>query len=90
MNYPTIPHTRAVSYSFLDHVLGLFEDQTKNIKAALEEEVLVTLIDFMGTPIEDLITMEWTDEEFKIHFLTKPSIRLLKNIHAWVLWGENN
>ena len=90
MSYPQIPHTRAVSYGFLDHVLGRFDDQTKNIRLGLEEEVIASLLDFVGTPVTDLVTMTWTDDEGKEHKLTKPNIRLLKNIHAWALWEEKN
>ena len=83
-------HTWAVSYAFLDHILGLFEDKTKNIRLGFDEEVLDTLLDFIGTPVEELVTMEWTDDEDVVHKLTKPNIRLLQNIHAWILWEERN
>ena len=46
-----------MSYGFLDHILGLFETQTENIKLGLEEELLSTLLDFVGTPIADLVDM---------------------------------
>ena len=53
MSYPECPHTRAVSYEFLDHILDIFGTQTKNIKLGLEEEVINTLLDFIGSPVEE-------------------------------------
>ena len=85
-----MPYTMVVSFSFLDHILGLFEDKAKNIRLGLEEEVLNTLLDFIGTPVEELETIAWTDDENKTHTLTKPNIRLLRNIHAWMIWEEKN
>ena len=90
MSYPELPHTRAVSYEFLDHILEIFGTQIKNIKLGLEEEVLNTLLDFIGTPVDELATMEWIDDENNRHSLTKANIRLLRNMHAWILWEEKN
>ena len=90
MAYSLKAHTRATSHDFLDHILSLFGTQAVEIKLALEQEVLLTLMDFIGTPIDDLVTMEWNDEEDKTHKLNRPTIRLLKNIHAWILWEEKN
>lgn len=46
----------------------------------------------MGTPIDELIEMEWQleDETDKSMKLTRADLRLLKNMHAWIIWEELN
>ena len=65
MTYPMMPHTRAVSYVFLDHILDLFGTQATSIRLVLEEEALLTLLDFMGTPANEHVSMEWQDDDNK-------------------------
>ena len=57
MTYTMIPHTRAISYTFLAHLLGLFEAETTTIKLELEEEIILTLLDFMRTPVDELVSI---------------------------------
>ena len=70
MTYATMTHSQAVSYTFLDHILGIFKDQVTNIKLGLEYKAILTLIDFMGTPVNELANIEWQDDDDKTHTMT--------------------
>ena len=89
MVHPFKQHTRIVSQEFLEHILSLFGNQTANIKFRLDQKVLLTLLDFIGIPVDELCTMGWADNANKTQHLTKANIRILRNIHARMLWEEN-
>ena len=86
MSYPTKLHTRANSAGFYHHILSLFDDEPIiNILTALEYEGIKNLMDFIGTPPEDLVNLEYIDSE-GVHYLTRAETRLLKSIHSWISW----
>ena len=55
MAYTTATHTRAISHDWLLHILGLFGTDT----TSMIEEKTKTLVDFIGTPIDELVDMAW-------------------------------
>lgn len=86
MSYPMQTHTRANSAGFFQHILSLFDnDDIVNILTALEEEGIKNLMDFIGTPTEDLAALEWIDHE-GAHYLSRSETRLLKSIQSWIHW----
>ena len=88
MAYTTATHTRAISHDWLLHILGLFGTDTSNILLGLIHEKTKTLVDFIGTPIDELVDMEWPhqDDATRIMTLTRAEKRLLRNVHAWMIW----
>ena len=90
--YPTKPHTRATSSDFLNHIIDIFENystSSDNIWTGLQSEDITTLLEFIGSPTEDLCNLEY-DHDGVNKTLTKPEKRLVKNIHAWILWENKN
>ena len=92
MTYAIKTHTRGNSFEFLDHILNIFETESTNIRKAFQapDNDILTLVDFVGTPVEELITITWEDEDKNTKNFTKKELRLLKNMHAWILWEEKN
>ena len=92
MSYQLKAHTRSNSMEFLDYILNLFETETMNIRRAFQapDNDITTLIEFLGTSIEDLYDLEYEDDEQKKKNFTKKELRLLKHIHAWILWEQQN
>src|SRR5688500_13597860 len=90
MAYTTAIHTRANSQQWLTHILDLFSTDTLNIKLGLTEENTITLFDFIGTPINELVDMEWPHEldTSRIDTLNRADKRLLRYVHAWVIWVQ--
>ena len=91
MAYPTATHTWAISHSWLIHILGLFGIEATNIQLGLKEDGIKTLLDFIGTPAEELVDMEWPHEleDTRVMTLTRADKRLLKNMHTWMIWVES-
>ena len=90
MAYTTATHTRAISHDWLLHILQLFGTDATNIKLGLQEEGIKTLLDFVGTPAHELVDMEWPHDtdDTKVNTLTRADKRVLKNMHAWMIWVE--
>ena len=91
MAYTTATHTRAISHDWLIHILGPFGTEATNIQLGLKEDGIKTLLDFIGTPAEELVDMEWPHDldDTKVMTLTRADKRLLKNMHAWMIWVES-
>ena len=91
MAYTTATHTRAISQTWLTHILDLFGTDTLNIKLGLTEENTLTLFDFVGTPIDELLDMEWphVTDDTKVMTLNRADKRLLRNVHAWIIWVQS-
>lgn len=83
-------HVRAIIQEWLAHILGLFGTDITNIKLGLDEENTKTLFVFVGTFIGELVNLEWPHEldATIITTLIRTNKRLLRNIHAWVIWVE--
>ena len=84
MAYTTATHTRAISHDWLFHILGLFGTDTTNIKLGLKEDGIKTLFDFVDTPVDEVVDMEWPHEtdDTKIMKLTRADKSLLRNMHS--------
>src|SRR6476660_6568846 len=91
MAYTTATHTRAISHDWLLHILGLFGTDTTNIMLGLKEDGIKTLFDFVGSPADELVDMEWPheDDDTKVMKLTRADKRLLRNMHSWIIWVES-
>lgn len=80
-------HTRANSGEFFIHVLALFPSLVHEpIVSALEVLGIDCLIDFLAEDINELMTT-LTAEGVKLSIKEK---RILKNIHEWLIWENNN
>ena len=90
MAYTTATHTRAISHDWLLHILGLFGTDTTNIKLGLKEDGIKTLFDFVGSPADELVDMEWPHDtdDTKVMKLTRADKRLLRSMHSWIIWVE--
>lgn len=90
MSYTTAAQTRAFSQTWLTHILDLFGTDTLNIKLGLMEESTFTLVNFIGPLADELGDMEWPHEsdDSKTKPLNRAEKRLLRNIHAWVIWVQ--
>ena len=90
--YPIRHHTRLNSAEYLDHIIDIFEGLTPssdNIWRALQYEQISTLMDFMGMTTDDLVNLEYTKDE-KQCTLTKAEKRLVRDMHAWVIWESKH
>ena len=64
---------------FFDHIFSLLDsDDVRNMLIGLTEEGIENLMDFIGTPTEDLTTLEWIDIE-DVQYLSRAETRLLKS-----------
>ena len=82
MSYSLKAHTRANSAKYFEHIFNLFDsDDVKNILQALKEEGIKNLMDLVGTLNEDLLALEWFDNE-GAHYLSRAETRLLKSIRS--------
>ena len=71
---------------FFDHIFSLFDlDDVKNILTGLTVKGIKNIMNLIGTPTEDLTTLEWIDIE-GVHYLTRAKTKLLKSIQSWICW----
>ena len=85
--YPVKKHTRTVSATFFDHVIGLFDQSlTSSIILGLQNESAgtVTLMDFMNIPPDEFNLLEYEGKDKASLGLTRAELRLVKNIHTWI------
>ena len=85
--YPVKKHTRAVSATFFDHIIGLFDQTlTSSIILGLQNKFsgTVTLMDFMAIPPDELSLLEYVGADKASLGLSRAEHRLVKNIHSWI------
>jgi hypothetical protein len=79
--YPVKKHTRAVSATFFDTVIGLFDQTlTSSIILGLQNKFAgtVTLMDFMAIPVDEFSLLEYVGADKASLGLTRAELRLVK------------